>query len=149
LNRIEIATNIAMREEGWRGVPYYCTEGYPTIGWGFKIGNKGDPLPNVTMTHTEGDKKLSDLISGLDHTLTNDHRFSTAYQSCDEVRKACMIMIPYQIGVDGFAAFKPTLDLIIAHNWSEVAKHIRGALAYKQTPARWERLAKYFETGKY
>lgn len=147
INRIETALNLAMREEGWSSIPYYCTEKYPTIGWGFKIGNKNEPLPKITMTHTEGDKKLRDLIVNLDHTLTNDHRFSPAYENCNEDRKACMIAIAYQLGVESFSHFTPTLSLIEKSNWQGVSDHLLATKAHKQTPKRWDRLAKYFLTG--
>ena len=39
-------------EEGFRAKPYYCSEGYPTIGIGQKIGNKNQPLSDFEGTTT-------------------------------------------------------------------------------------------------
>ena len=37
-------------EEGFSEVPYYCSEGYPTIGIGKRIGPKGAPLSQYQFT---------------------------------------------------------------------------------------------------
>ena len=37
-------------EEGWRPKPYLCSEGYPTAGFGFKLGPKNAPLSYYTFT---------------------------------------------------------------------------------------------------
>ena len=149
MTHLDIAFKIISQEEGWRDKPYYCSEGYPTIGWGFKIGEKGEPLRGITMTHGEGDPKLKNWILGLDHDLVNDYHFSSAYAACNDVSKACLISMAYQLGLSELMQFKQTIELISKSYWPAVAEHIRGALAYKQTPARWERLAKRFESGIY
>lgn len=38
-------------EEGYREKAYYCSEGYPTIGTGHKIGPKGAPLEQIGRAH--------------------------------------------------------------------------------------------------
>jgi len=37
---IQIAAGMLAKEEGFRAKPYYCSENYPTIGYGEKIGDK-------------------------------------------------------------------------------------------------------------
>ena len=62
MNFIEMCLLIIKSEEGFRVKPYYCTEGYPTIGYGRVIGAKGSELPNVS---TDADNEQEWLLSEL------------------------------------------------------------------------------------
>lgn len=146
-NRIEAAKNILMLEEGWRSKPYYCSEGYPTWGWGFKIGEKGDPLPAKEITHAEGDPLLEDKVKYLDADLMCTTETSKAYDTCNDVRKAIMISMAYQLGIAGLCKFKNTLKAIERAEWMLAGDMMLDSLAARQTPERWQRAARIMRAG--
>ncbi len=43
-------TQLLTYEEGYRKLPYLCSEGYPTIGIGKRIGSKGASLDSYRFT---------------------------------------------------------------------------------------------------
>ena len=56
----ELAFKIIFFEEGFRAKPYYCSENFPTIGIGRRIGDKFGALPNIATTL----EKEKNILSG-------------------------------------------------------------------------------------
>ena len=54
-------------EEGWRSKPYLCTEKYPTVGFGFRIGPQGADIKlyQFTLPVRAGEAWLDTILSGL------------------------------------------------------------------------------------
>ncbi len=102
----ELATTILKSEEGWREKPYYCSENYPTIGYGFRIGERYSPLPDRTMSREEGDKKLSEWIEAFTYSLSGNADTKLAFNNCNYDRQAIMISMVYQLGMYGLLKFK-------------------------------------------
>lgn len=149
---IQIATKIIQVEESWRPRPYYCSEGYPTIGWGFKIGGHKAPLPERVMTREEGGVILLDAIETLHHKFSTDLRTDDAYLAMSDVRKATLISMAFQLGfsgvVDTRVGFPAMWRAIRAGDWAQAkAEALDSKVAREQTPARWARNAFMLETG--
>ena len=143
----ELAKHLLMFEEGWRDKAYYCTEGYPTIGWGFKVGEKGDPLPKEAMSHTEGNDRLTKIIKQIDADLQQNATTKESYAACDEARQAVLISMCYQLGMARLCGFKNALAAIAHKDWIKASKEMLDSLAARQTPARWNRAAAIMRTG--
>lgn len=128
------ALNIIKKEEGWRSRPYYCSAGHPTVGYGIKVGNKGDPLPNF---------ELSDVVGAawLGHEVSNSHdAVKRMYpNSIGVVRLAVLVSMCYQLGERGLRGFVNTNMFIWNGDFNAASIEMLDSKWAKQTPARAKR----------
>jgi len=136
------AVQILEFEEGWRESPYYCSEGYPTVGYGFKIGDKSAPLPVFTLPQAAGTAWLQELVGSLAWDL-RDRMGSIKLND----RRAVIISMCYQLGINGCFAFRKMWEAIDREDWSEAANQMLDSKWARQTPARAHRHATVMETG--
>lgn len=137
-------------EEGYRPVPYYDSERYPTIGIGRRIPGteKNDPLPAGMKTEEKTEVAWTQgRIGQLDKELAADTTLGKIYQSLNDDRQAVVISMAYQLGVKGLKKFSRMLAACAVADWKLAGKEARNSLAYSQTPNRWERQAKVLEGG--
>lgn len=136
-------------EEGWRSKPYLCSLGYPTCGFGFKIGPKGAPISQYqfTLPIEAGSVWLESILTKTRSDMLQRPRIAAAMNACDEVRQAVLISMAYQMGVDGLDAFKNTLHSISAGYWVLAAGEMLDSRWARQTPARAKRHAEQMRTG--
>lgn len=136
-------------EEGWREKPYLCSEGYPTIGYGFRIGPKGAPISQYqfTLPIEAGAAWLEALLTKTRSDMMQRPRISAAMNACDEVRQAVLISMAYQMGVAGLDGFKGTLASIAASRWDEAETGMLNSRWARQTPGRAKRHAEQMRTG--
>ena len=128
-------------EEGWRDWPYYCSEGYPTVGYGFKIGDRGDPLPTFKLPRAAGDAWLQCLVSELRMQLGNQ------ISGLNEARQAIIISMAFQMGVTGIMGFKNMWAAIERKDWAGATDQMLDSRWARQTPARAHRHAIVMQTG--
>lgn len=145
---IEIASRMEKKEEGYRPIPYYCSENYPTVGYGEKVGGKYEALPNITRTEPEAYKKLIGMTAANEKTLLNNPDLYRCYFHINDNRKAVMLSIAYQIGIYGLLKFKKMLGALERADYSAAADEMLNSLAARQTPARWKRNADQMRTGE-
>lgn len=132
---------IIQREEGWRNKPYYCSEGYPTVGYGFKIGDKGDPLPKFTLPKQAGDAWLDYIIEDIyEHLILK-------LSHLNEPRAAIIISMCYQLGIDGCMKFKNMWKAIEKEDYEEASRQMLDSKWAKQTKERARRHAQVMLTG--
>jgi lysozyme len=136
-----ITTDIIKKEEGFRAAPYYCSLGYPTIGYGFKIGDQHDPLPKFFLPKPVAEVWLSYEIQGVEGKL--GHFFI----GLNEVRRAVLVSMAFQLGVQGLFKFKKMWSAIANKDYDTAAKEMLDSKWAKQTPARANRHAEMMETG--
>lgn len=136
-----LARKIIAAEEGWRDQPYYCSEGYPTIGYGFRLAGKGDPLPNFVLPRAAGDAWLDALILSIEHTMAAKlTRLNTA-------RSAVIVSMCYQLGIQGVLQFKRMWAAVDRQDWQDAADEMLDSRWAKQTPERAQRHAQIMRTG--
>lgn len=138
-------------EEGFREKPYIDTEGYPTVGTGFKIGPKGAPMSHYQFTLP---KEASDawLLSFVDKTarqMLDNKAIFFAMNQCNDARQDVLLSMAYQMGVAGLAAFKNTLSMVVAGNFTGAAAGMLNSKWAAQTPKRAKRHAEVMRTGTY
>ena len=138
MNTISLATHMLMLEEGWRDKPYYCSEGYPTVGYGFKIGDKGDPLPKFKLPLSAGIAWLDSEARMIIESLLCE---SPWYANLDSVRQAVFISMAYQIGISGLMKFKKAIAAASAQDWETCHAEMLDSNWYAQTPERAKRHA--------
>lgn len=132
-------------EEGYREKAYHCSEGYPTIGIGTKIGPKGSPLSHYTFTVSERVAKvmLDDEVSGIVKSLLGYHW----YTQLDENRQVIIESMAYQMGVSGLLKFRNMIKALEAQDWQLAHDQALDSLWAKQTPKRANRHADVLLTG--
>ena len=145
---IEISGRMLKKEEGFRAKPYLCSEGFPTIGYGEKIGDKYEVLPNITTTEPEAYKKMLATITANEKTMLNNPDLYRCYFHLNDARKAVMLSIAYQIGIYGALKFKKMLGALERADYSAAADEMLNSLAARQTPARWKRNAEQMRSGE-
>ncbi|AFC22744.1 putative lysozyme [Vibrio phage vB_VchM-138] len=132
-------------EEGYREKVYRCSEGYPTIGIGTKIGPKDAPLSNYTFKVSQRvakvmlDDEVVDIIGRLNGTPW--------YHSLDESRQLIIQSMCYQMGVDGVLKFRKMIDALSRGHWDEAASQALDSLWARQTPKRANRHAEVLRSG--
>lgn len=149
---MSIATDTALKilkvEEGFRAEPYYCSEHYPTIGYGVKLGEKYEPLPKIKWTQGEALKKLAEIIESNEKIIQSNPDLYRCYFHMNDARKAVMLSIVYQIGIYGALKFKKMLAAMEMADFSRAADEMLNSLAARQTPARWKRNAEQMRSGE-
>jgi lysozyme len=132
--------NLLVAEEGFKETPYYCTEGFPTIGIGFRIGNKGDPLPQGRrMTLEEAQAALRYKIKV--NVTALERQLPVAWSKCNLERKATLISMVFQLGLQGFLGFRNTIAALERAEWHSVASNMLDSRWARQTPNRAHRHA--------
>lgn len=132
-------------EEGYREKAYFCSEGYPTIGIGTKLGPKGAPLSNYTMVVTEHAAKalLDDEVKKIRNELVK----LRWYIELDSDRQTIIKSMCYQMGVSGVLKFKKMIAALERSDFAEAARQALDSRWAKQTVARAERHAAVILTG--
>ncbi len=126
-------------EEGYRDKAYHCSEGYPTIGIGTKIGPKGASLSNYEfkVSREAAGVMLKDELDGVTEKL-NANRW---YSELTEDRKAIIQSMAYQMGYAGLIKFKNMIAALESKDYQLAARESLDSRWAKQTPARAERHA--------
>lgn len=140
-------------EEGWREKPYLCSEGYPTIGFGFRIGPQGAPISQYqfTLPMEAGSAWPAELLIKRRSEMLLRPRISAAMEACsgNPAREAVLISMAYQMGVDGLNDFKQTLAAIAGARWVDAAAGMLDSKWARQTRERAHRHAEQMKTGQW
>ena len=133
------AIKVIKREEGYREMVYRCSEGYPSIGIGWKIGTKDADLEYykyMSVSVQVAELKCSERIFELRAELASKMPFFFLQTT---PRQAMLISLAYQLGVSGLMGFKKMLKAIEDRDYAEAYIEGLDSLWAKQTPERAER----------
>ncbi|WWS25262.1 hypothetical protein vBKpnAMK6_00308 [Klebsiella phage vB_Kpn_AM_K6] len=72
---------------------------------------------------------------------------SPVYNILDDVRRAALINMVFQMGVGGVAGFPASMKLLAAKKWDAAAKELANSRWYRQTPNRARRVIETMRTG--
>ncbi len=138
-------------EEGFRPRPYIDSEGYPTVGTGFLIGPKGAAISNYTFSLSKNvsDVWLQELVDAKFAEMKSNPAIYSALKQCNPARSDVLQSMSYQLGTQGLAGFKNTLQMISVGNFTGAAAGMMNSLWAKQTPKRALRHADVMRTGTY
>ena len=139
-------TDLLAYEEGFSDKPYYCSQGYPTIGIGLKIGPKNAPLSNYTFRVS---KKVAQAF--LEEEIVKIREAISSYPwftKSNEARQNILISMAYQMGVKGLLSFTNTLKFIENEHYIEAASNMLKSKWATQTPNRARRHALVMSTGR-
>jgi lysozyme len=140
-------------EEGWRSRPYLCSEGFPTTGFGFKLGPKGADIDlyQFSIPREAGDAWLISILKEVEIDMCRYPAISAAMAACESspARAAVLVSMAYQMGVQGLAGFKGTLKSIADKRWDEAANGMMNSRWAKQTGKRAARHAEQMKAGEW
>jgi len=151
MNKLDLVTKIIVAEEGYSSKVYYCTLKYPTVGVGLKIGYKDQSLEDF-----KGFPKMPRDVAELwskhhsievEESFKNFPRILSAYENCNDVQKAVLISMGYQIGVSGLNNFKRMLGYCTDGNFEKAGEEMLDSLLAQQTPNRTNRQSRMLQTG--
>lgn len=135
-------------EEGYRERAYYCSEGYPTIGIGKKIGGKGVALSCYDFTVSKElarqwvDEEVACVVKYLNSTYP-------WFERLNQPRKDVIVSMCYQIGTSGFSKFKKFIAYMGHSEFENASIEMLDSRWAKQTRARAYRHSAVIAGGAY
>lgn len=126
------------RHEGLKLHPYKCTEGKTTIGYGRNLDDNG-------ISQSEAEEMLLTDMCEVEESLFN-HGLLTGL---NDARKAVLINMGYQLGINGLLKFKKMIAALDRKEWELAAKEMLDSLYAKQTPRRAKELSDQMATGEF
>ena len=128
---MENMIQLIKKHEGFKPSVYKCSEGFDTIGIGFKVDN-------LYLTESICDQILELKIVKI---LDKLEKRASWVQSMPETIQSVVINMSYQMGVSGFLRFKKTIDLLKQRKWTDASVEMLDSLWAKQTPNRSRELS--------
>ena len=103
--------------EGLRLVSYQDTGGVWTNGYG---AAGADVVPGLTWTQSQAEARLDSDLALATVRAVADVRLST-WMNIDEVKRAVLVDMAYEIGGAGLADFTRLISAFRAHDWPDAA----------------------------
>jgi len=131
-------------EEGYRRVPYLCSEGYVTAGLGTKLHNKKGMNPKdfpIRVSREVATLWLQQDVAKMELALNKTDKGGT-FKGLDEDRRAIIISMAYQMGVHGVLGFPSMWRALARQDWEEAGAQALDSLWARQTPERAGRHAR-------
>ena len=143
------AETILIQEEGFSVIPYYDTEGYPTIGYGQKLSNiRYYPLSDLRVTEEVAREQMNLVISSIYKTMDNNMHYKTEWRNLNNDRKAVIVSMIYQMGYVGVMKFEKMWAAIKHNKFKSAYVEMIDSLWFKQTPGRAERMGDIMLSGE-
>ena len=116
------------KHEGFRDRPYFDSLGVGTIGYG-----------TTWITEEEADMLLRNRLQSCISEI--DSYIDELSVSIDEVRRAILYEMCYQLGIDGVKRFRKMWEALVDMDYEKASREMKTSRWHKQTPARCEYLA--------
>lgn len=127
--------DLLLIEEDYSAVPYLCSERYPTIGIGTRIGPQG---ADINLYQMRVSKEVAKML--LKEDLKLDYDISKEFDlNYFEPRYVIIQSMIYQLGLTGFLGFKKAIQLMRYGLWEKASIEMLDSLWYKQTKNRAKR----------
>jgi len=129
--------NLIKKHESFRPYVYYCSQGYPTGGYGHAF------LDRSPISHA-----VASILFEEDFArVTND--YDKLKISLDPVRRAVLYDMLFNLGLSRLRRFKKMLRALRAGNYVKAAAEILDSEYARQVGGRAKTLAKMMETGQW
>ena len=133
--------------EGFRPVPYKCSEGYWTLGHGSRFYN-GHPVTSFTPMVTKAAAEVALKASILD-SIIDCQKLYPNFQALTDVQREVLVHMCFQLGKAGLRKFKKMNRAVAVHNPNMWADEMVDSKWYKQTPRVALRLVDAVRQGKW
>lgn len=125
-------------QEGLELRPYRDSRGFLTIGYGRCLETRG-------ITEKEADLLLENDIANAE-TGANTLQW---FEDLDTVRQDVVVVMIFNLGLEGFLDFKNTISALKAHDWERAANAMLASAWAIQVGHRADTLSIMLRTGKY
>ena len=125
------------KHEGFKQFPYHDTKNKITIGYGHNLSDVG-------LKESECDLLLSNDIFTATYEL---YHFIPWAQNLDDVRKAVMIEMTFNIGIEKVLQFRKLLDALQNKDYQQAAKEMLDSEWAKEVGNRAHDMAYSMESG--
>lgn len=133
-----------MTEEDFSPTVYQDSLGYWTIGYGLCV----DPRKRSGLTEGEARWILSKRLGEIAWRL--EERLGGVWGRMNLPRRAALVNMAYQLGVEGLFGFTKMIDAVRIEDWYAVHREaLDSKWAREDTPERARRVAETLLTGKY
>jgi lysozyme len=134
------------RHEGNKTAVYRCTAGHLTVGIGHKlIGNELDgAFVGMPFTVEEVERLYQEDLADAKGCIA-----LLGLGDLDDVRRAALIDMAFNLGCGGLRGFKNALDAIRSKNWERAAREMLKSKWAGQVKGRADELAAMVRTGKW
>jgi lysozyme len=129
--------DLLKKHEGLRLKPYRCSADKLTVGYGRNLDDVGISEEEAEML------LLNDLLTA---NIEVENRF-VWFEDLDEVRKAVVVNMIFNLGIARFSAFKKTISLIEEGSYSEAAQEMLDSRWANQVGSRANELSEMMRTG--
>jgi len=117
---------LLQKHEGFRPTLYRCTAGHRTIGYGYNLDANPLQLEPSELAHyyksgiteTEAGVLLQEMIDKTIHEL---NVLLGCFTALSDNRKAAIIDMAYNLGIDGFMKFTDTIRHLTRQEWTQAA----------------------------
>jgi len=133
------------QHEGLKLKPYQCTAGRWTIGYGHNLEAHNAAWP-VSITQEEAEKYLDQDMAAAEKHCQMQIPF---FNGLDDVRKAVLIDMCFNLGISGLSGFRKTLTAISGKQYKTAAIEMLNSKWAVQVGKRAIRLSDMMATGKW
>ncbi len=134
----ELARNMLLKHEGIRLKPYRCTANKLTIGVGRNLEDTG-------ISSAEAMQMLNNDIDGIVLSLAHKYQW---FRELNEVRKAVIIDMAFNLGLTGFSAFKKTIAYLTQHDYTKASREMLNSKWAVQVGYRANELSELMKNGE-
>lgn len=131
--------NQLVLHEGLRLKPYRCTAGKLTIGVGRNLEDRGISKKEALYLL---DNDIEEVSAELSRRLP-------WLSDLNGPRKAVLIDMAINLGIDGLFKFKRTLAAVARGDYAEAAREMKDSRWYRQVKSRGVRLVAQMRTGEW
>lgn len=135
---IGLAAELIKKHEGLRLLPYKCTAGKLTIGYGRNLEDNG-------ISQYEAEEMLNNDIQRCYSQLVKLH----CWNKLDEVRQAVLLDMCYNLGIVRLKNFKKMLGALEVGAYNRAAAEMLNSKWAAQVKSRATELAKIMQKGAY
>ena len=131
--------------EGLRLRPYQCTVGRWTIGYGHNLEAHGKAKPE-SITLEEAEKYLNEDMAAAELQC---QRRLPYFGALDNVRRAVIIDMCFNLGINGLAGFRRMGEAITQNRYAGAASEMLDSKWATQVKTRAQRLSRMMTTGQW
>lgn len=148
---IDRIRSILASEEGFRPDVYKDTEGFPTVGYGFRTNNPYVPQDvragKRQMTRQEADAILQTRLIPIAIQDAQSYVGSDVFSRLDPERQLALIDLAYNLGGPKLNSFKNMRAALLSGNYDQASAELLNSLYAKQVPNRAKRNYTTLKTG--
>jgi lysozyme len=138
---LALIQNLLIRDEAYRRSVYLDSMGYWTLG----IGRLVDARKGGGISKSEALFLLENDIREREALILY---YLPWYPTLNEVRRAVLLSMSFQLGVDGLLLFRNTLKAVKESRYDAAADGMMQSLWARQVPLRASRLAQAMRSGE-